>query len=106
MEPWRERRMVVASLPMLEWLPTSIFTGEATFAYLPRPLPFADIYVPFVTSTAFTNRPEMLKCRGRLPAPRPPCPVPPAWRVGRSTHTRPLPAEAPPPWATAAQREC
>jgi hypothetical protein len=33
------------------WLATSIFAGEATFAYLTRALPLAEIYVPFVDVT-------------------------------------------------------
>jgi len=47
--------MAVASLPVMEWQPTSIFTGEATFAYLTRALPFAEIYVPFVDVTGACN---------------------------------------------------
>ena len=46
---------MVASLRVMEWLPTSIITGAALFAYLMRVLLLAQIYVPFVDGTEARN---------------------------------------------------
>ena len=43
--------MAVASWRVMGWLPTSIFSAEAPFAYVGRALLLAEIHVPFVRRT-------------------------------------------------------
>jgi hypothetical protein len=53
--PGGKCRTAVASLPVMGWLPTAIFTREALLAYPPLTVRLAKIYVPFVTSTGAGN---------------------------------------------------
>src|SRR5262245_57951235 len=45
--------MIVASLPVMEWLPNPIFSRATIPAYVSPTIRLAEIYVPFVRHTEF-----------------------------------------------------
>jgi hypothetical protein len=61
MDSWRERRMMMTSLPVTGLLSGSIFTREVRFAYHISAFRLAKIYVPFVDVTEARSAPLILQ---------------------------------------------